>query len=200
MLAAVAVVSAASLAALAAVSTASLAALAVTAVGSVDVAVLDFLPGSFADLDDLDVEMEVFAGERVVGIDLDLVAFNADDRDDLRPILTVGFELHANGNLAPVEFVLADSEQEFLVPLAVAVRRSDYDLDRVSGLLALEVFLETRDNIAPAVEVDKRFSGVGGIDELSIVIDELVVEGYDTILLNDHCCSFRDRARVLVSV
>jgi hypothetical protein len=125
MLAAVAVVSAASLAALAAVSTASLAALAVTAVGSVDVAVLDFLPGSFADLD---------------------------------------------------------------------------DLDRVSGLLALEVFLETRDNIAPAVEVDKRFSGVGGIDELSIVIDELVVEGYDTILLNDHCCSFRDRARVLVSV
>ena len=52
---------------------------------AVDVAVLEFFLGGLADVLDVDVEGEGHAGEGVVCVDGDVIAFDPGDGDDASP-------------------------------------------------------------------------------------------------------------------
>ncbi len=138
---------------------------------------LEFLGCGFADVDDLDGKMELFAGERMVRIDGYLVVRDTDDGYDLSAFFTVGFELHSDLDLGICsEFALVDLEYEALVALAVAFGRRNDAIDLIAGPFALEVFFEPLDDIVVAVEIDERFAVRGRVDEQPLRVFEIVID------------------------
>src|SRR4051812_27289983 len=67
--------------------------------GAMHVTVGELFGSRVADVDDLDVEVERRAGERVIGVDGDVVALHVDDGDDGRAVLSLRLELHAGANV-----------------------------------------------------------------------------------------------------
>ena len=63
---------------------------------AVGVAVVELLRGRVANLDDLHGEVQRLAGQRVVGVDRDVVLVDADDRHDARAVVRLRLELHAD--------------------------------------------------------------------------------------------------------
>ena len=66
------------------------------AVGAMHMSVLEFLGGGVTHFDNFDVEVERDTGQGVVGIQLDFVPFDTDDRDHVHPLITLRLELHAD--------------------------------------------------------------------------------------------------------
>jgi len=129
---------------------------------SVHVTVLELLGGGFADIDDLHIEMKSLAGKRVVRIERDILALDLDHRDDLYAVFAVRLELHAWRDLDVLaEVLFLNLEHKGFVPIAVGVFRSDAARDRVAGILAFELFFETRDDILIPMEIHERLAPLG---------------------------------------
>jgi len=89
-------------------------------------------------------------------------------------------ELHARLELRVVrERALRDRTRTVADHLAVAVRRRDRDVELVADRLAVHRGLEPGDDVAGAVQVLQRLSAGGGVDDVTVVVLERVVDGDD---------------------
>ena len=60
-------------------------------------------------------------------------------------------------------------------------------VDRIAGLLAVEVALQAGDDVAVAVQVDERLA-FRAVNHHSVVALEYIIDRYDTIFLDNHDC------------
>lgn len=153
----------------------------------VDVAVFLFLGGGFADLNHLDIELEVDAGEGVIGVDGDGIAIDGGDDGDLRAGLRLGLEAHAWFEFDIVgELGAGGFDDAFRVVIAVGFGGGDLGGGSGPGGQAFELFFETGDDIAVAVEVGQRIAAFGGIEDFSLGIAKSVMHGDDAVGFNFH--------------
>lgn len=152
-----------------------------------DVAMFHFLGGGFADLNHLDIELQVDAGEGVVGIDGDGIAVDGGDDGDLWAGLRLGLEAHARFEFDIVgELGAGGFDDAFRVVIAVGFGGGDLGGGGGPGGEAFELFFETGDDIAVAVEVGQGIAALGGIKDFSFGIAKGVMHGYDAVWFNFH--------------
>src|SRR5687768_11670979 len=106
---------------------------------AVGVAVADLFRGGVAHVDHLHVELQRLPRQRVVGVDADLVALDADDGDDARAGLRLRLELHAGADVLDIAEVLARHRgDELLVAVSVRLVRRNRRGDVLAGGFALQ--------------------------------------------------------------
>lgn len=118
------------------------------------VPVVEFFPGSLADIDNFDIESEVDPGEGVIGIDDDSVSFDFLDFGDACPVWGLCLEAHAGlevgifGELAA--FCLGN---EFRVVFSVAIGGGNFGSQFLALFLSFELLFESGYDISMTVQV-----------------------------------------------
>jgi len=132
----------------------------VVAAGAMGMTVCDLVRCGISNVDDLDVEMEGLACQRVIGIDVDDIFFDLGDPDikdftgtGLDGKCHAGFDGDIRGKCASVYGLRAR-----LLVLAIGFRRRDDSLKLVAGLVAGHVSFKARYDIPRAVKIGE---GVG---------------------------------------
>lgn len=147
---------------------------------AVNVPVGELFRRGVAHLADGDVEVEILAGERVICVERDIVAFDLADSHDLRAVWAVALELHANLDLRHAVDLLTGNDDDLGGVLeSVAFLGGDIDLQLVANLLADERLLEAGDDLSAAVNVPEGLAAFGGVDRDFIVVGKGVVEEDD---------------------
>jgi len=127
------------------------------------------------------------AGQVMVGVDGDLVAFDLCDLHHQGPLRRFGVELHAGLDLVNTgEGFHGNLLDKFIATRAVALFGVDLDLHFFPFALAFKRFLESGDDVAVPVKVREGFAAFRGIDDLTFVIRQRVVDGYDGIAFSLH--------------
>lgn len=145
---------------------------------AVDVAVCDFFFAGITHADDLDLEIEALASERVVAIDDHVIAFHIADGHDLHAAVRAGcMELHADFQLIDTfEHGAVEGGNQLRTVFAVGILRLDGDLDLITTLLAFEGFFQTGNDVACTMQVDQRRAAGRAVDHLTGIIGEGVVD------------------------
>ncbi len=163
----------------------------VVAARSVNVAVLELFGRRGANLDNLDLEAQVQSGKRVICIELNLVTFDADDRDDSCTFGTIRLELHARLDVRTFRELRARYFLHHLVvALTVSIAGSDAHLELVATRLALELQFEPWDQVAYSVKIGKGLAALGGVDDFAVITGELVFNGSDCVLGDLHSAKY----------
>src|SRR5690606_11626247 len=115
---------------------------------AVDVAVLDLDRIGFAHLDDLDVEVQVLAGHRVVEIDVDHAQAHLLHGHRARAEVGVEHHLLARGQLLRAEVLLGHALDQALAALAVGFGGGHVDAEALAGLAPVHRLLQARDDVA----------------------------------------------------
>jgi len=125
---------------------------------TVDVAVSDFFLGSVADGNDLHLEVQALACQRVVTVDSDVVAVQITDGDDLHLAVRRGsVELHAHFQFVDTfEHAAAQGADQFGGVFAVSIFRLYDNGQFITDALADQGVFQARDNVACALQVDQR--------------------------------------------
>lgn len=145
-----------------------------------------FLRGGAHFLDG-DVEVQGFAGQRVVAVDRHGVAVHGRHGDDLHAAAGLGVELHADFNGVDArEHVTRHLLDQAGVLVAIAVGRGDADLQRVTGDLAGEGLFQARDDVLVAVQVGQGLATLGAVDDVTCVVGQGVVDQGDAVLRDLH--------------
>ncbi len=122
----------------------------VMAVFAVSVAVLELFLGGLAHAQNFDVKVQGAASQRMVAIDMNIIAFDSVDfEDQVFAFRAVGLELHASSDLgASRELRALHDELQLGVLFAVAFSRSYRNLFLIADLSAFESVLQARNNLA----------------------------------------------------
>jgi len=157
-------------------------------VRAVRVAVLDFFFGCVTNIEDFDREKERLACERVIAIEMNLIAVDLFDRENhSHAIAACGFKGHAFFELnAFWELSALDGHLEGWVDLAVAILRGNGDVFLVADLKACERALETWNDLLRAMKIAERILCVGFIQNLTCRVFETILEIYNFAVLNVH--------------
>ena len=131
---------------------------------AVDVAMLQFLGAGLADLDDLDVEVEILAGHRVVEVDIDHGHPHLLDRHRARAEVGIEHYLHSRleaGENFTADVPAADAYGELREGLSQRVPKKHFGDQRLAP--GMQVVLNT--NFGPrAVTIQKVGMSVVDID------------------------------------
>ena len=84
----------------------------------------------------------------------------------------------------PFEGPARDFLDEVLAELAVTVGGRDFDRQLVAGVLAFELALESRHQVAVPVKIGKRLAPGGAVDDRTGIILQGVVEQDDRVFLD----------------
>src|SRR3546814_3580702 len=117
---------------------------------AVHVAVLQLLGGGLAHVDDLDVEMQVLAGHRMVEGDVDHAHADLLDGHRARPEVVVKHNLHARRQALFAEVLLRHALDHAFALLAVGLGGRHLDGELLAGLAAFHRLLQPRDDVALA--------------------------------------------------
>jgi len=172
---------------------AAVAVFAALAFAAMNMAMLDLFARSFADIENLHVEMKGLARKRMVGIELDLIAFETDNGDKLGALFALRLKLHADLDIGTAEFGLGHHEYEAVIALAIGIGRSDDAAQLIAGVLALKLFFETRDKIAVPVEVHEGLGAFRGVKKIPAIIFKAVIDGDHSVLLYCHRFPFIEK-------
>jgi hypothetical protein len=127
------------------------------------------LPGGLAHADDLDVEVQRGAGQRVVSVHGDRVLVGGHNRQHARPVRAVGAEVHADLDVALGELVARELLHQLLLAQAVPALGADGDLDVIAFRLAQQRLFQAGHDHARPVHVGKRLAVSGPSEESSTV-------------------------------
>jgi cell wall-associated NlpC family hydrolase len=117
---------------------------------AVDVAVLDLFGRSFAHFDDLDVEMQVFAGHRVIQIDIDHAHPHFLDRHRARADIGLQHNLHTRHQALVAEMFLGDALAQAFAALAVGLGGGHVDGEALAGFAAFHCILKAGNDVVVA--------------------------------------------------
>src|SRR6267143_3919273 len=153
--------------------------------GIVGRAVLNLDLGGRAHADDGAGQLECHAGERMVGVEHDLVLGHIGDREDQVRVIIARGALETHPDLEDLGKAAArlDSEKTFVV-VAESVLGLEAHFDAVFGLLAFESRLRHRKYVpVAAVQVLERF--LGALDQFAPEVGQFDVERDDRVFCDD---------------
>ena len=109
-------------------------------------------------------EQQRHAGEWMIAIDHHLVGFDLGDGEQHLVLVVFGgaFELHSDFDLLGKQVARLDVDQGGII-FAEGLAGFQFDLERSADVLAMQRFLDARENaVVAAMDIDERF--VSGID------------------------------------
>lgn len=150
----------------------------VMAAGAVHVTVRELFFGSVTHVGDLDGEVQGLAGQRVVAVDGDVVAFDLADGDVDAALVIAALELHARLEVFhALERGARHHLDQLFVTRAVALFGGDVDLELVAHRAAFERLFQARNDVAFAMDVSQRLATVRAVDDVALVVGQRVMEG-----------------------
>jgi hypothetical protein len=125
---------------------------------TVDMTVGHFFLGSVADGNDLHLEVQALASQRVVAVDGDIVAVQVTDGDDLHLTVRRGsVELHAHFQLINTfEHAAAQGADQLGGVFAVGIFRFYGHFQLIADSLAFQSLFQAWDDVTRALQVDQR--------------------------------------------
>lgn len=155
---------------------------------SVDVAMADFIGGGIANGNDINIKLEGYARQWMVGVDSDGLVLDRDDGHELMgAVWSLGAELHTGLDLL---YALEKAAGYFLDKLFVTRAVGLFGGDGYAQLLARRFAFQGRfqawDDAADAVEVAQRLVVFRTIQNLSIGIGQGVVDGGNLVASDLH--------------
>src|SRR5690348_11601908 len=125
---------------------------------------------------DLDVEVEMLAGERMIAVESHHVALHVCDGHRSGACLRLRVQMHAWLNvLDAAQSATGNALHEALVVLAVAFRGRNPHADLVADVMTRQLPLQSRDDVAVAMQVGERLAGGGAVDDRARVVFQGVV-------------------------
>src|SRR5215470_5596481 len=156
----------------------------------------ELLLGGGAHRCDLDLEVKVLAGERMIAIERHHVATCLGDGDGTRALRRLRLEPHADAYLADAfERAPRYALHELAVVLAVAIGRGNLQLHAIARTLSRQLALEPRDKLTVAMQIRKRLTVGRPVDHLAPIVTQRVVNTDDLVLADGHLAS-NSRERV----
>jgi hypothetical protein len=154
---------------------------------TVHVAVRDFFFSRFAHFLNFNVERQILSRERVVAINRHHVALDLSHRHHARASIGLHLKLHSdldvrNAAKRTTRYFL----DQRLVVLTVRFGCDNLHLQLVAGLFALELTLQSWNEIAIALEVRERIAASRRIERFALVVREGVMNRYDGVLSDLH--------------
>jgi len=136
---------------------------------AVHVAVSHFFLGSVADGNDLDLEVQALACQRVVTVNGHVVAVQVANGHDLHLAIRRGsVELHAHFQLIDAfEHAAAQGADQFGRVLAVGIFRFYGNGQLITNVLAFQGLFQAWDDVTCALQVDQRRAAGGAVDDLT---------------------------------
>jgi hypothetical protein len=152
--------------------------MAALARGTMRVSMVEFIRRRGTRRNNLNVERQIDACQRVIRVQQNVGAFEADHRHDGRVAIFAGLE-----RVAHFEFSFNGQETTIhplnlvSIALAVGLRRRDHDAELCRGLGSAELFVESVNDLARAFEVRHRVAASGRVDHAVSGIAKSVVKG-----------------------
>jgi hypothetical protein len=141
-----------------------------------NLAVCDLFFSRRANFLDRHVEVEVFARERVVTIDSDIVVFDFNHTNRDRAFISVGLKLHACLKVFDaLKTLLRHDLLQCRIYFAVAVFWIDAHCCSLTNELTYKGGLEAWNNVTMTVKIDHWLSRLGLVNQSSFVIFKSVV-------------------------
>ena len=160
--------------------------LVVVTARAVRVPVLDLFVGRVPARLDRHLEVQGLAGQRMIRVHGDRVLGDAGDEErDLPALIVTRNDLHARGEVGVFWEEVAWNFLGFADPGSVSLLGRHGCLDRLAFGHALELLLETGNDVPGTVKVEERAPIAGLIDDFSLVVAQGVRESYDLV-----CCDF----------
>lgn len=148
--------------------------------GTVDMSMGHFLGRGIANFANSDVEVEIFARERMIGVERDFITFNLGDCHDLRTARPIALQLHADFQIPYSVDSRAGNDNDFVGILeAVGFFRRHIDLELVANGPALKSLFQAGDDLPAAVNVTERPTAFGSVDDNFVVVSKRIVEQDD---------------------
>ena len=124
-----------------------------------------------------DIEMQVNAGQRVVGIDLDEIFRHFDDRHRTVTIIGIGNEGIAFSHFHAIEQLARHLLHQIFVIFAIGIGGIDVQLEAVADRTVIQGFFQARNQKTGAVQVDQRLAAFGAVQHIARLIRNGIVEG-----------------------
>src|SRR5262245_12596149 len=161
-----------------------------------DVLVRDLLGRRRAHLDDLHVESQRLARERMVPVEDRMRVVHRDDGEGHRTVRGLGLDLGPRLQLELVgQLFPGRADGRFRVLLAVGVLRGDGERRAEPRFLTVERSLEARDDLSVPVEVDERSAAAAALNRRAALVAQRVVQPNHPISLNPHRVTLACRPR-----
>ena len=133
--------------------------------------------GGGANVGDIDLEMQRLAGQRMVAVNMHLFVIDMRHGDIDNALWAMPLELHAGLDiLHALECVARHFLDQFGMMFAIAFRGGHVHLKLIAGLTTDHGLLQTRHNLAAAVQIGQRFATVGTIDHLTLAVGQCVMK------------------------
>jgi hypothetical protein len=144
--------------------------------GAVHVTVRELLGGRVANVDDLDLEVQRLTGERMVAVDLRIVALHGFDDEHVRAGARLELNARPDARLAAGQLPHGHVSDQAGLMEPVAFLGSNADLELRADGLPLERLLQPGDDVASAVQIRERSAPTRSIDRTPRIIGERVFE------------------------
>src|ERR1700704_5278945 len=132
------------------------------------VPVRQLLLGRIAYSDDLDVEVQVLARQRMVAVNGYHVTGDGCDGHRARALVGLRMQPHSDSNLCnPLQGAARHLLDELPAVLAIAIGRRDFHRQLVTGALSFQLALESGHEIAMPLQVGEGLAVRGGVGELA---------------------------------
>src|SRR6185437_16859277 len=134
-----------------------------------------------------DLEVEMFARERMIAVERYHVTRHPRHGQRLRARLGLRVKVHAGAHiLDAAQRAARHALYQALVVLPVAFRGTDPDADLVAGVAARQLPLQARHDVAVAMEISEGLAGSRAVDDLARVVLQGVVNRHDAVLGDGH--------------
>ncbi len=148
---------------------------------------LEFLGAGITNADDLYVEMQRLPGQRMIGINRNVLVIDIHYAHHVDAAWRACLKLHADFDLVQATKIGAGNRLDELgIVLAIGFLGADRDFERLATCLSLKGSFEARDDIALPMNVLERPSAVGCINDLPVVTGQCVINGGNSVLSNRH--------------
>jgi hypothetical protein len=160
-------------------------------IGTVDMAVVQFLARGLPNLLDSNVEMQGDAGQRMIGIDDNIIHIHAYHRDHPRTRFIHGLKLHTDLNvLIGVESRTRELLHQILVSGAIGLFGWNDGVDLITHRLAFERRFQAGNDVADSMDVGEGASAVRGVQFSTLRVGKGVIYGFDLVFGDLHRKSF----------
>ncbi len=151
--------------------------------GAVHVAVSDFVFRCTPDIQNLYLEVEFDAGQRVIGIHGDLIKTNVGNGNDFA---AVGLKLHANLDFLIAKSVAGDFLYHFVAFDSIAFFRRYLQVQLGPFGLSFQPLLHSGDEVADTMDIVERVPAIAGVEDVAFIVGERIMNGCHGVLCDLH--------------
>ena len=135
------------------------------------VTVCQFFRSGITDRDDFDGEVQGFAGQRVVAVDMDGIAFDLGDDHAELSLRAMALELHPRLNVVhALECLARHLRHQLLLIQSIAFLRRDLDFEAIASAPTGQRMFQTIDDMARTMQITQWIAALGAIDDHALIV------------------------------